>query len=138
MAERAVGLVALDDLACPCCGEAEVNPLLLDGLNELAWWARRPVVVVSGYRCAERNQAVGGEANSFHVKGMAADIHVPELSLPTVLELILQVAHFRLGGVGVYPDQRRFHVDVRRRPARWGRLNGRYVALDQALRAQAA
>lgn len=34
----------------------------------------KPIRVNSGYRCEELNRAVGGSANSAHMKGCAADI----------------------------------------------------------------
>ena len=36
-----------------------------------------PIRINSGYRCPELNKAVGGEANSQHLLGEAADIHLP-------------------------------------------------------------
>ena len=44
---------------------------VLDPLRE-AWG--RPLVVSSGYRCAELNVRVGGCKTSHHLKGMAADL----------------------------------------------------------------
>ena len=44
---------------------------MLDPLRE-AWG--RPLVVSSGYRCAELNVRVGGSKTSHHLKGMAADL----------------------------------------------------------------
>lgn len=44
---------------------------LLDPLREL-WGA--PLMVTSGYRCLALNSAVGGVANSHHLRGMAADL----------------------------------------------------------------
>lgn len=35
----------------------------------------RPLRVTSGFRCDALNKRVGGKSNSFHRKGMAADIH---------------------------------------------------------------
>lgn len=35
---------------------------------------KRPILVTSGFRCPELNQAVGGKQNSQHLKGLAADI----------------------------------------------------------------
>ena len=35
----------------------------------------RPIVVNSGYRCPIHNAAVGGVANSQHLRGEAADLH---------------------------------------------------------------
>lgn len=35
-----------------------------------------PVIVSSGFRCAELNKRIGGAANSGHLTGRCADIHV--------------------------------------------------------------
>lgn len=44
---------------------------VLDPLRE---WYNKPIYINSGYRCKELNKAVGGVSNSYHLKGMAADI----------------------------------------------------------------
>lgn len=36
--------------------------------------ADEPFIITSGYRCEKLNKLVGGVPNSFHLKGMAADI----------------------------------------------------------------
>lgn len=48
----------------------------------------RPLVITSGYRCPELNRAVGGVWDSAHVRGVAADIHVPGLTLEWVYNTI--------------------------------------------------
>lgn len=35
---------------------------------------KRPVIINSGYRSARLNKAVGGVSNSYHLRGLAADI----------------------------------------------------------------
>ena len=35
-----------------------------------------PIHVTSGYRCLALNRAVGGVAQSYHVQGLAADLHI--------------------------------------------------------------
>ena len=58
-----------------------------------------PIRITSGYRCPELNSAVGGVKNSQHLRGEAADIHLPSVdkgleylaflkTLPAVDELI--------------------------------------------------
>lgn len=44
---------------------------VLDPLRE---WYGKPVHINSGYRNSETNRLVGGVADSYHLKGMAADI----------------------------------------------------------------
>lgn len=44
---------------------------VLDPLRE---WYNKPIYINSGYRCKKLNKAVGGVSNSYHLKGMAADI----------------------------------------------------------------
>ncbi len=58
-----------------------------------------PIRITSGYRQPELNEAVGGASNSQHLRGEAADIHLPSVdkgleylaflkTLPAVHELI--------------------------------------------------
>jgi len=36
-----------------------------------------PMVISSGYRCKKHNKEVGGVPNSAHLRGLAADIAIP-------------------------------------------------------------
>lgn len=119
---------------CRCCGRAEINPRLVDALQELRDLAAAAVRITSGYRCPEHNRAVGGAKRSQHLLGNAADIVIDGRSVAETYELAEQVPAFRNGGIGVYPEQGFVHVDVRDGRARWGRLDGRYVALEKALK----
>lgn len=54
---------------------------MVDNLNRLADYLDgirekygKPIFISSGYRCPLLNQAVGGVANSQHLKGLAADL----------------------------------------------------------------
>ena len=40
-----------------------------------------PIIISSGFRCAELNKCVGGAANSGHLYGQAADFIVPQKNL---------------------------------------------------------
>ena len=91
-----------------------------------------PIRINSGYRCPELNSAVGGVKNSQHLRGEAADIHLPSVdkgleylaflkTLPAVDELIWE----RNGNVCW------IHVSARRKtpsalwasPPLWGELH---------------
>jgi zinc D-Ala-D-Ala carboxypeptidase len=82
----------------------------------------KPIQITSGYRSASHNLKVGGEPNSYHTKGMAADIVIRGMS-PTQIEKAL----FNwTGGLGIYTNVADFvHVDIRMSPkgeaikARW-------------------
>lgn len=49
--------------------------MILDPLRRIH---QQPIVITSGYRCAQLNKAVGGVSNSWHTKGNAADIHIKD------------------------------------------------------------
>lgn len=104
------------ELACRCCGRLQVHPELVSKLETLRRLAGKPVLVNSGYRCPAHNRAVGGAANSYHLKGMAADIRVPGLVLAELNKLAQQAG---FTGIGTYPSQGFIHVDVRGYQARW-------------------
>jgi len=121
------------EFECRCCGRLVLDDNLLDGLEALRKLAGVPVVVNAGYRCRQHNQEVGGVPNSEHTRGLAADIRLPGLSLQRMYELALEVPQFSRGGIGAY-DGDFLHVDVRDHRARWARVDGKYVGIEQLLR----
>lgn len=76
---------------------------------------KRPIIITSGYRNVSHNRAVGGHPNSYHVRGMAADIVVPGLSARQVQQQLSRWS----GGLGCYPSFT--HVDIGPK-RRWGPL----------------
>jgi zinc D-Ala-D-Ala carboxypeptidase len=64
------------ELACHCCGVNGVQADFLEKLNLLRVKYGRPIIPTSVYRCVKHNQEVGGEPQSFHLQGRAADIPV--------------------------------------------------------------
>ena len=75
------------------------------------------IFVNSGYRCPPWNKKVGGEKNSMHVKGLAADIWCEELTPEELKKFAEEIPEFANGGIGIYDWG--IHVDVRGRRARW-------------------
>lgn len=102
------------ELKCPCCGVNECTQQLVDALEAL-----RAVVglvtVDSGYRCPAHNKAVGGEANSQHLLGNAADIRVPGKTSAEVYRIAKTVPGFNGFGVA----EHFIHVDVRTKTGKW-------------------
>jgi uncharacterized protein YcbK (DUF882 family) len=121
------------ELACRCCGRLRVDPRLIDALEALRCLAGVAIVVHAGYRCAAHNRAVGGVPNSEHTLGLAADIHIPGLNLQQMYDLASEVPQFAQGGIGAY-DSNFLHVDVRDHRARWARVSGKYVGVQELVR----
>lgn len=103
-----------NDGDCDCGPETaqEVNPLLIEKLDQLRDLIGGPIEISCAYRCPAHNAAVGGVANSQHVKGNAADVQTPEYdhcNTPEQLESYCEKVGF--DGIGVY--EWGCHVDVR-------------------------
>jgi uncharacterized protein YcbK (DUF882 family) len=118
------------EFECRCCGRMLLDQRLLDGLEQLRKLAGMPLVINAGYRCPRHNDEVGGVPDSEHTHGLAADIRLPGLSLQQMYELALEIPQFAHGGIGVYDDDF-LHVDVRVHHARWARVRGKYVGIEQ-------
>ena len=118
------------ELACHCCGQLKVEGALIDALEQLRALAGKEIIIHDGYRCPGHNEQSGGVIDSEHIRGMAADIAIHGLTLQQMYELALQVPGFLNGGIGAY-DGGFLHVDVRDHCARWARVRGQYVGIQQ-------
>ena len=70
--------------------------------------------VTSGYRSPAHNQRVGGVKNSYHVKGMAADIQVQGMTPVQVANKIQQLwaeGKMKKGWIKIYANF--VHYDIR-------------------------
>ena len=74
---------------------------------------QKPIKINSGYRSIQYNAKIGGTSNSFHIKGMAADIVIEGMYPREVQEYL---KHWS-GGLGSYDTFT--HVDIREEKARW-------------------
>jgi len=121
------------EFACPCCGRADAAQELIDGLETLRRRAGNvPIRVTSGYRCPRYNRQIGGARNSYHTQGLAADVVISGQDVLGMYRLACEVPAFFHGGIGLYSNGF-VHLDVRGHRARWGRIEGRYCSLKDAL-----
>jgi uncharacterized protein YcbK (DUF882 family) len=107
------------EFACKCkdqCGFDTVDVELIAILEDVREHFGASISINSGCRCAKHNKAVGGEANSLHMIGRAADFTVAGPSPAKVYQYL----------VGKYPEQygmglyRQWcHIDSRKIKARW-------------------
>jgi uncharacterized protein YcbK (DUF882 family) len=93
-----------------------MEPQLLDLMHVLSAKveSRQPFQIISGYRSPKTNamlheRSSGVAVNSFHMRGMATDIRLPDVSLPNLHRAALAMQR---GGVGYYPESDFVHVDV--------------------------
>lgn len=94
--------------------------ILAENLQRLRDYLGVPIHISSGYRSYSHNKAVGGKKNSFHLKGMAADIVVKNMKPKKVRKAILKlikVGGMSEGGIGIYNGF--VHYDIRGYQARW-------------------
>ncbi|MGB5259620.1 MAG: DUF882 domain-containing protein [Gammaproteobacteria bacterium] len=76
--------------------------------------SRQAYEVISGYRSPATNQALRNKSSgvakrSFHMRGKAIDVRLPDCELK---KLRLAALDLQMGGVGYYPNSDFIHVDV--------------------------
>jgi uncharacterized protein YcbK (DUF882 family) len=105
------------EFKCKCCGQVKINYNLIYLLEAIREHFQRPIKVDSGYRCEKYNKKVGGEINSQHLLGNAADIIVKNIKPDIVYDYVNSINI--KGGLGKYSNFT--HVDVCMNPEgrRW-------------------
>lgn len=105
----------LSEFSCPHCQTVHVDMELVNKLQLLRSICNAPVIIVSGYRCKKYNDSIpGADPNSFHIKGMAADIHITGYE-PEEIYYMADKLGFK--GIGIYDTW--VHVDVASYIHRW-------------------
>jgi uncharacterized protein YcbK (DUF882 family) len=102
-------------LRCRRTGKTQdMNPRLMALLSRISQRYDRSVVqIISAHRAAD---GVVTQESSQHVRGTAADIRIAGVSVDALSEMARSLG---AAGVGVYPEHRFVHVDVRARPYFW-------------------
>jgi uncharacterized protein YcbK (DUF882 family) len=110
---KPINYFAPSEYACKHCGKvgpyAENYNKTNAMLNKLRTDVKKPIHILSGYRCPAHNSEVGGVSNSYHTKDMAADIYVDGMTVDQLADRAIFVG---FGGVGRYYDQDFVHVDI--------------------------
>lgn len=88
----------LREFRCKCgCGKALVDDKLVEILQRIRDHFGKSVNITSGYRCAALNTKVGGDPNSSHMQGMAADITVTGVKAKDVAKFAESIGVRRIG-----------------------------------------
>lgn len=95
--------------------QGKIDPELLNVLVSLRdlLGTSQPIHVICGYRSPRSNAAMHAASssvasNSYHMRGMAIDLRVPNRPLGLVKQAAM---HLGRGGVGYYPSSDFVHVD---------------------------
>ena len=113
------------EFRCPCgkCGGFPVEPdeKMVRTVDAIRAKLGKSIGIVdsggSGVRCPEHNAAVGGVSTSYHLKGMAADLHC-DTATPAEMKKAAEAVMGKTGGIGLYGWG--IHVDV----GKYSRWNG--------------
>ncbi|MFH0766316.1 MAG: D-Ala-D-Ala carboxypeptidase family metallohydrolase [Calditrichota bacterium] len=89
----------IEEFNCKCCGVQHMDALFLSQIENARDCAGTPFTIVSGFRCATHNEAVGSTSKN-HTSGKAADIAC--LNGPDRIKIVhgLIRAGFRRIGIG--------------------------------------
>jgi len=120
------------EFRCKHCNNLIVKPDLVSSLQELRDIVQRPIIITSGYRCKKHPESIRNP-NSYHCKGMAADIIIEGLTVKEMYEYTLKIQRFKFGGIGLY-DTGIIHVDIRPTLSRWGFIDGNYVSISSIMK----
>lgn len=120
--------------------EYPIDPKLIDAIAELRdkllMSPSDPIELLSGYRSSQSNTKLATTnkyvaKNSYHMKGQAADIRIPDMS-SSALEAVAKT--MQRGGVALYPDGGPDfgHVHVDTGPVRgWSVVKGREAGFNE-------
>ena len=99
------------ELACPCCGACEMDPVFLTRLQAMRDIYGAPLTIVSGYRCPKHNKEVRGSPRSDHLRGEAVDLRVNDKTSNELYRL--RELAFRLGFNGIGLGKSQLHIGLR-------------------------
>lgn len=102
-----------------CCAQGQIDDKLVEILQNIRDHFGKPVHVSSAYRCSAWNKAVGGESNSYHRYGRAADIKVEGIAPAEVAKYAESMGVLGIGLYETDADGYFVHVDTRSEKSFW-------------------
>jgi len=88
-----------EEFVCKCgCGLFNMNPDVIEDLQQFRTMINRPVIITSGSRCPYHNHVEGGTNSSAHLTGDAADIATANSKERyEVIQYFIEVGYRRIG-----------------------------------------
>lgn len=83
-------MITWRETVCKCGCGLNITTTFMNLLNDLREEFGKPIIVLSGARCAEHNAKVGGAKQSAHIEGRAADLHKTDALLAFCSEANLE------------------------------------------------
>lgn len=102
-----------------CCGIVMIDDKLVAYLQQIRDHFGKPITINSGYRCSTHNKNIGGASNSYHTKGMAADIVVDGVAPAEVAKYAESIGVLGIGLYETAKDGYFVHIDTRTTKAFW-------------------
>lgn len=112
----------VSEFACKgkgCCATVKIDEALVAYVQQIRDHFEAPISINSGYRCAKHNKAVGGATNSYHAKGMAADIKVLGVAPAEVAKFAESIGVLGIGLYETAKDGHFVHIDTRTKKSFW-------------------
>ena len=93
-----------------CCGMTSSlpNSAVMNGLDCMSKCLKSTILISSGWRTSDQNEQAGGAGESYHLQGLAADVHEPP-SQTKLRKAATECGFYVLPTI--YPN--RIHVDLR-------------------------
>lgn len=96
--------------------EIRIDTKLVNYLEQIRTHFGVPIHITSGYRSPSHNAKVGGAKNSYHMKGMAADVVAKGVD-PKRISQYAELIGIR--GIGCYENKKFTHIDTRTSKTLW-------------------
>ncbi len=104
------------ELQCSCgCRRCAMDVNLLTALQSIRDNMNKPLIITSGFRCADHNKRSGGSTRSQHLVGKAVDISIKDWPIAEAYRLLsFALKESKINGFGFH--ELFIHIDCRDTP----------------------